>query len=368
MSGWPRPDEPSGDITLVLDQRSTLDPKADLRDGLSAVARQGPHLWVANDETTSLERLTLEDGDQARAHRSFDLTQVLELPGDKGELDIEGLDVERDTLWLVGSHSSARKQVKNNSTPAEAQRSLATVEVSQRRRVLARLSTKTLLDPDEVLLDPGGSRTGQQQHPAVLGLGRGADLVDLLADDPHLGSFIQSSKTGRPIPGKDNGIDCEGLAVAGDRVFIGLRGPVLRGWAMVIELQVGDGAGLEPQPIGPGNRRYRKHFLRLHGLGVRDLCRHGEDLLVLAGPTMELDGRAAVFRWRDALTSKAEAVLPKADLHCEFDVPFGEGEDHAEGIAVLGDGRSALVLYGTPAGKRKTGRHGIKADVFRLSK
>ena len=147
MSGWPRPDEPSGEITLVLDQRSTLDRKADLRDGLSAIARQGSHLWVANDETTSLERLTLENGDQARAHRSFDLTSLLDLPGDRGELDIEGLDVDNDTLWLVGSHSSARKQVKGNAVPAEAQKSLATVEVSQRRRVLARLSTKALLDP-----------------------------------------------------------------------------------------------------------------------------------------------------------------------------------------------------------------------------
>ena len=369
MSGWPRPDEPSGEITLVLDQRSTLDPGDDLRDGLSAIARQGPHLWVANDETTSVERLTLEAGDQARAHRSFDLTNLLELPGDGGEMDIEGLDVEGDTLWLLGSHSSARKQVKGNSTPAEAQRALATVEVSQRRRVLARVSTKTLLDPGKTLLDPGGGRTGQQQAPAVLGLGRSEDLVDLLADDPHLGGFIQASKTGaHPIPGKDNGIDCEGLAVAGERVFIGLRGPVLRGWAMIVELQVSDGPGIEPQPIGPGNRRYRKHFLRLDGLGVRDLCRHGDDLLVLAGPTMELDGRTAVFRWRDALTSQAEAVLPKDDLKCEFDAPFGMGDDHAEGITVLDDGTSALVLYGTPAGNRKTGRHEIKADVFHLSK
>ena len=162
MSGWPRPDEPSGEISLVLDQRSTLDPKDDLRDGLSAVARQGSHLWVANDETTSLERLTLEAGGQARTHRSFDLTHILELPGDSGEMDIEGLDVENDTLWLVGSHSSARKQVKNNATPAEAQRSLATVEVSQRRRVLARLSTKTLLDP-------GGQPDGSAAAPRRAG-------------------------------------------------------------------------------------------------------------------------------------------------------------------------------------------------------
>src|SRR4051794_163284 len=105
MGGWPRAEEPIGEITLVLDQRSTLDPKADLRDGLSAVARQGRHLWVANDETTSLERLTLETGSQAGAHRSVDLTDVLGLPGDGGEMDIEGLDVNDDFLWLVGSHS-----------------------------------------------------------------------------------------------------------------------------------------------------------------------------------------------------------------------------------------------------------------------
>ena len=370
MNGWPRPDEPAGHITLVLDQRSTLGGKADLRDGLSAIARQGSHLWVANDETTSLERLTLETGDQARAHRSFDLTNLLELPGDGGELDIEGLAVEDDTLWLLGSHSAARKQVKGNSTPAEAQKTLATVEVSQRRRVLARLSTKTLVDTPESRRNLAGSRIGQPQRPGVLGLGRGKDLLDLLADDPHLGGFTQAMRgpIPSPIPGKDNGIDCEGLAVAGDRVFIGLRGPVLRGWAMLIELRVDDGPGIEPQPIGPANRRYRKHFLHMHGLGVRDLCRHGDDLLVLAGPTMELDGRSAVFRWRNALASQAEAVVQNHDLTCEFDTPFGRGEDHAEGITLLDDGRSALVLYGTPAGKRKSGRHEITADVFRLSK
>ncbi|MFF2029250.1 DUF3616 domain-containing protein [Arthrobacter sp. NPDC058192] len=370
MNAWPRPDKASGHITLVLDQRSTLGGKADLRDGLSAIARQGSYLWVANDETTSLERLTLEAGDRARSHRSFDLTHLLELPGERGEMDIEGLAVEDDTLWLLGSHSAARKQIKGNSSPAEAQRALATVEVSQRRRVLARLSTKTLVDAAKSRHDPAANRTGQQQRPGVLGLGRGKDLLDLLADDPHLEGFIQATKEPipSPIPGKDNGIDCEGLAVAGDRVFIGLRGPVVRGWAMIIELRVGDGPGIEPQPIRPGTRRYRKHFLHMHGLGVRDLCLQGDDLLVLAGPTMELDGRSAVFRWRHALASQAEAVLQTGDLTCEFDAPFGRGEDHAEGITVLDDGRSALVLYGTPAGDRKSGRHEITADVFRLSK
>jgi hypothetical protein len=359
MTGWPRADKPFGEITLVLDQRSTLGPKKDLRVGLSAIARQGSHLWVANDETTSLERLTLNSGDQAAGHKSFDLTDFLELPGE-GEIDIEGLDVEGDALWLLASHSSVRTRVKDGHNPDQARDALAAVEVSQRRRVLARLSTRTLLDPGD---------TDDQQPPAVFGLGRGSGgVLDLLADDRHLKGFIRSSAgtTSRPIPGKDNGIDFEGLAVTGGRVFIGLRGPVLRGWAVIVELEAGDGPGIEPQPVGPGGLRYRKHFLDLRGLGVRDLCRHGDDLLVLAGPTMELDGRTAVFRWRGALTSHAEAVLSRDDLRREFDVPFGKGKDRAEGITLLEDGKSALVVYDTPARKRKTGDHGIRADVFSL--
>ncbi len=41
-----------------------------------------------------------------------------------------------------------------------------------------------------------------------------------------------------PIPGKDNGFDIEGLAVREDRLLLGLRGPVLRGHAFVLELSL----------------------------------------------------------------------------------------------------------------------------------
>jgi hypothetical protein len=48
--------------------------------------------------------------------------------------------------------------------------------------------------------------------------------MDALADDPHLGFFV-----GAMIPGKENGFDVEGLAFYQNRIFLGLRGPVLRG-------------------------------------------------------------------------------------------------------------------------------------------
>ena len=65
------------------------------------------------------------------------------------------------------------------------------------------------------------------------------------------------------------------------------------------------------RPFDDG-RGYRKHVLRLDGLGVRDLCPHGEDLLVLAGPTMDLDGPVHVFRWHGACAAEIAAGRARA--------------------------------------------------------
>jgi hypothetical protein len=83
---------------------------------------------------------------------------------------------------------------------------------------------------------------------------KGSRLTHLLARDAHFGPFVA-------LPGKENGLDCEGLAVgAGGRVFVGLCGPVLDGWAGVIELRVAtdpkDPTELSLQPI-PGRGRTR---------------------------------------------------------------------------------------------------------------
>ena len=40
------------------------------------------------------------------------------------------------------------------------------------------------------------------------------------------------------IPGKDNGLDIEGLAVDGHRLLLDPRGPVLRGWSALLEIAV----------------------------------------------------------------------------------------------------------------------------------
>jgi hypothetical protein len=186
-------------------------------------------------------------------------------------------------------------------------------------------------------------------------------LYDLLESDDHLGPFVD-------IPGKDNGLDIEGIAVHGERVYLGLRGPVLRGWACVLQLEPravrDDPDELKLTKLDDGER-YAKHFLDLAGLGIRDLCEQGEDLLVLAGPSMDLDGPVRVYRWVGAANLETGDTVRRHELERVLDLPYGEGDDHAEGIALLPDGE-LLVVYDSPASRRIQDAGTIHADIVRL--
>jgi hypothetical protein len=121
--------------------------------------------------------------------------------------------------------------------------------------------------------------------------------------------------------------------------------------------------------IFPEGARYRKHFLELGGLGVRDLCPDGDDLLVLAGPTMALSGPVRVHRWRAA--AAAGPVVREAQLPVETVVTHGEGTDHAEGITLLGsdprDPRARLlVVYDLPGPARRPWPDTLLADRVRI--
>jgi hypothetical protein len=190
-------------------------------------------------------------------------------------------------------------------------------------------------------------------------------LADALSTDRHLAPFL-------PLPGKDNGLDIEGLVALPDGVLVGLRGPVLRGWAVVLELHLRDVPGrsdrlaLRRDPPG-----YRTHFLDLDGLGVRDLARAGDDVLVLAGPAMDLDGPVRLHRWIGAAAERTSRLV-RADevVRLDGDLPVGhgenEGKDHPEGITLLPDGRRVLVVYDSPADARVPNEGPVLADVLPL--
>jgi hypothetical protein len=182
-------------------------------------------------------------------------------------------------------------------------------------------------------------------------------MTRALTVDPHVGPFCS-------IPSKDNGLDVEGLAVRGERVFVGLRGPVLRGWAVLLELHV------QPTPGGflELSKPLRKHFLHLDGLGIRELAIHRKHLYILAGPTMDLDGPVFIYQWRNALDMSGEAVVPRQELRVGCEIPFGTGADHAEGMTIVGPASApkVMVCYDTPAKQRIVGDNTVRADVFAL--
>ena len=346
-----------------------LDKNKKLRDGLSAVVLVENTLWVACDETTRLERLTREDRDVYARHVAFPLSDYLTLPaGEEGEADIEGLDVAGGYLWLVGSHSLKRSNPTLGKPVAENRKHLSSVESDGNRFLLARIPLR-LQGPVQVLGKDVEEHDGRRIAGQLRGDAKGNELTAALAKDKHFENFLA-------IPGKDNGVDIEGLAVAKGRVFVGLRGPVLRGWTTLLELAVREEDKATPTlklKFGSNGRPHRKHFLDLGGLGVRDLCIDGDDLLILAGPTMDLDGPVTVFRWRGGGKPKEERLVFSKALDRVIDVPFGTGNDHAEGMTLLPPDnqgrRSVLILYDAPSEERKKSRKGeaaLRVDVFRL--
>lgn len=362
--------DPSDSVLLRFDPNlDRLDEDKRLRDGLSALVLLDATLWVAGDETTRIERLSREAKNVFARHVAFPLSDFVTLPaGEDAEADIEGLDVADGYLWMVGSHSLKRRNPKPEKSFVENRRLLGTVKKDGNRFLLARIPL-WVRGADQVLKKD--SEQGARIAGKLKGHKKGNELAAALAKDKDFASFVA-------IPGKDNGLDIEGIAVTGGRVFVGLRGPVLRGWATLLELAVrenpGDPSTLRLKKIGASGRPYRKHFLKLGGLGVRDLCVDGDDLLILSGPTMDLDGPVAVFRWRGGGKPQEESFVFGNLLEHVIDVPFGSGNDHAEGMTLLPADkkgrRSVLVLYDAPSKQRKKGSENeanLRADIFELS-
>lgn len=360
-------------------ERDELSPDKELRNGLSVALRMGKTLWLANDESLSIERLTLAPEDSrgktsfARGHLQYALHDFLSLPLPYhdpeskriNEADIEGLASDGHYLWLTGSHSLRRKRPDEGDGVKRTHKRLANVSADGNRYLLARIPIAAQDGGLELVKEhehKGKRRTAAQ----LRGDAHGNELIALLKQDQHFGPFLA-------IPGKDNGFDIEGIALAGKNILLGLRGPVLRGWAAIVEVapvEDGEDGWLRLAPLDEEGALYRKHFLDLNGLGIRDLCVDGKDLLILAGPTMDLDGPVTVYRWPGGARPAKETVVAADMLEHVLNLPFGQGVDHPEGISLFSsqDGREEelLVVHDSASPSRQIGDSTLVADVFSL--
>ncbi|WP_207426221.1 DUF3616 domain-containing protein [Pedobacter sp. SYSU D00535] len=356
-------------ILLNFNPDLSFNPKGrHVRDGLSATLRTGNNLWIACDERSTIERLTLNEDGAFGHHVSYNLNEYLTLPANADcEIDIEGFASDGKYLWLVGSHSLMRKKPKKDESPEKQIKRLAKVKEDPNRYLLARIPlslNESSGDYELCKICPDKLDYSETASAAQLaGDGVRNQLMEALENDVHFKHFLK-------IPGKDNGFDIEGIAVRKDKVFLGIRGPVLRGWAVILELRVEELTDnyfrLKPDKK---HRLYKKHFLHLEGMGIRDLQVLNDDLLVLAGPSMDLDGTIAVYRWKNGLKQEDESITHRKELDRLFDIPHGHGEtsgkDKAEGITLF-DPRHLLVVFDSPTSERKNGDAGVEADLYEI--
>ncbi|WRH65419.1 MAG: DUF3616 domain-containing protein [Planktothrix sp. GU0601_MAG3] len=337
-----------------------------LLNNLSGVAlTPDGNLWLGADEGTGIERFSPLEPSVFGQHQHFELGNFIPLNNQAEEIDIEGLDYDNSYLWLVGSHSFKRKKPKGKDSGLDIER-LSQIKAEQNRYLLARIPMK---NGELVQSFSSPELGGQTLRAAVLQTTEnGNQLMESLKTDEHLGLFISTS-----LPSKENGLDIEGLAVDKNKIFLGLRGPVLRGFAIILELEVEEKKTgvLSLKEIGEQGKPYRKHFFELMGLGIRDLCLQGENLIILAGPTMDLSATSKVYLWKNALTQSGNTItyVNSDQLEVLFDIPVCLDGDKPEGLELFNSlGQPGLlVVYDSPNPGRILSEQEVFADIFHLS-
>lgn len=344
---WGEMAKPVGEV--VLDCADGSHTKV-LRN-LSGGTRIDDTLFVAADEFAGIERFTLA-ADNCSKHVTYDLHDLLPLRDPGGEADLEGLAPDQGWLWVVGSHARTRRKPEKEEGERIRLDRLADLRDTRPRCLIARLPLVRGEDGWRPVAQDGdrcASMLKQTKH--------GNALMKALKHNPLLGPFTR-------IPAKEGGFDIEGIAACGNRIALGLRGPVITTHAVLLEIEV--------EEKEPGRLKMCaepcKRLLAMEGLGIRDLKRKGDDLLILAGPTTGLSGPVALYRWRDWANDPPqdsnEVRLHRPERILEL--PFGRGRDHPEGLALWGENQ-ILLIYDSPSEARVDDNAAtIKADIFDL--
>ena len=348
-NGWPPPAKLRAVIRLEC--AAAADDKKSLKN-FSAGSRVGDALFLAADERASVDRLVQTGRDSWGDHQRFHLKDLLDLADPEAEADLEGLAADGDWLWVLGSHARTRAKPEKAEDECIDLTVLADLKDTRPRALLARLP---LVKGDDGAITPV-KKVGKRRAAMVRQTAHGSELAKALKRDALIGPFTR-------IPAKEGGLDIEGIAVCGNRVALGLRGPVIATHAVLLELQVEAKTSrlhIRGEPV--------KRLLAMEGLGIRDLKRCGDDLLILAGPTTGLSGPCALYRWRGWVSDPPQHP-ERVRLHRPervLELPFGRGEDHPEGLALWSDSQ-ILVIYDSPS-KARLGKKAasIDADLFDL--
>ncbi|MDM8542924.1 DUF3616 domain-containing protein [Desulfococcaceae bacterium HSG7] len=298
------------------------DKKPNIRDNISGISIKGDILVVGSDEGADILVFKKEDdlkyNEAAQACIPLDGKSCgKERKGT--EIDIEGIAWSKKYLYVIGSHSRARKRVKADKSSAENRKRLETVKIEPTREQLFRLK----LDKEGKIVD--GSKVKK------------ISLRNLFANHKTLSLF-------QTIPSKENGIDIEGLAVKKvddkDRLYLGFRGPVLRGNHAIIMI-----LDFKKDKFKLKKNDPKIHYVNLDGRGIRGMTETGNGgFILLAGPVgdAKMDNektRYQLYFWNGEEDDVAGVVRKPL---CS--VPVRKGAK-AEGIELLNKGKADADDY-----------------------
>lgn len=299
-------------------------PATQLSTGAGLVPKEGKNLSGA---ACAPNGPCLLIGDEMRFARLFTLspsmTEPQELsPGnplyllagpepDHPETDVEGVAYTDGTFYIVGSHSRNK-----------------TGELQPARHLLYRITAQALIQPSPAL------GTANMPSPAVQRI----SLDSIILAHPFEAEHLL-----RPPGESEHGLNIEGVAVRGNDMFLGFRGPVNEAGALILQLNVGQlyaGIPQTPQvhrvPLRHGNAGGV-----VNEQGIRDIAAVQGGYLILSGREMRIEPeRSDIYFW-----APGQAPAHLGEIEAQPGSP--------EAMAVLNEGASTyriLILSDGPMG------------------
>lgn len=296
MPSWAQPTvQPAGPAWKV---EPPFAKNAEARKALSGAAcapTSPPVCLVANDEKKYAQFFSIKD-------KTLVPSTVIRLVPDKedgfefDELDTEGIAYDGGYFYVVGSHGAPRKPDK---------------PLDPSRFFLFRFKVDTQSGLPDFKLDgevPVDPKSIEKKNT----------LREVIKAAPQIGAFAEK-------PLSQNGANVEGIAVKGERIFLGFRGPSVGDNAFILSV---DRNGV----FGGGAMNPKVDALALgKDIGIRDLAPLKSGMLVLAGPAPDAAGTYAIAHWNE----QTNALKPLAKL---AGIPAG---GKAETLIVLEDNEQA---------------------------
>jgi hypothetical protein len=198
------------------------------------------------------------------------------------ELDGEGVAYAEGAFYVIGSHGHPRDKKMKLDPDADADKIKARIAASSQ---VVRIRLKPDVHSPLVTAD-------------IQDIQASAKLRESITAEPLLKNFVDRRL-------ENNGVTIEGVAVIGERLFAGFRGPSLaEGRSPVLSVSLASLFG--SAPALPDLK-----LLRLgEGRGIRDFAPFDGGILVLAGPVGDAPGPYGVYWWN----TKDETSVFLADI------------------------------------------------------